>query len=181
MDETLGQVIRRCWPTLKTKSEIAVAALIIRYKLIEMKSTAPLIARIVINEMMAAMARDKMTIEEVRDYREDIPAAIVEIAFLQAEGLIEYRHVKKLFEACWRTPYWTVMDEIIEAGMLDELDESDLLVVVRRVIEANPKVIETVRKGKVAAAGALIGQVMKQAKADPKMIKSLIDQELGLS
>jgi Asp-tRNA(Asn)/Glu-tRNA(Gln) amidotransferase B subunit len=33
----------------------------------------------------------------------------------------------------------------------------------------------------VAAAGALIGQVMKQAKADPKMIKSLIDQELGLS
>ena len=55
-------------------------------------------------------------------------------------------------------------------------DEGALSAAVDRAIEANPDVAAKIRDGKVAAAGALIGQVMKEMKgqADAGRARELI-------
>jgi aspartyl-tRNA(Asn)/glutamyl-tRNA(Gln) amidotransferase subunit B len=60
-------------------------------------------------------------------------------------------------------------------------DDGALAEAVDAVIAANPDVAAKVRDGKVAAAGALIGQVMKQMKgqADAAKVRALILERLG--
>jgi len=60
-------------------------------------------------------------------------------------------------------------------------DEGALSAAVDAVIEANPVVADKVREGKVAAAGALIGQVMKEMKgqADAAKVREMILTKLG--
>ncbi|GAB95716.1 aspartyl-tRNA(Asn)/glutamyl-tRNA(Gln) amidotransferase subunit B [Kineosphaera limosa] len=59
-------------------------------------------------------------------------------------------------------------------------DDSALTQAVQAVIAANPDVADKIRAGKVQAAGALIGQVMKQMKgqADAAKVRTLILAEL---
>jgi aspartyl-tRNA(Asn)/glutamyl-tRNA(Gln) amidotransferase subunit B len=62
-------------------------------------------------------------------------------------------------------------------------DDGALSAAVDAVIAANPAVADKVREGKVAAAGALIGQVMKEMKgqADAAKARELILEKLGAS
>ena len=62
-------------------------------------------------------------------------------------------------------------------------DDGALSAAVDAVIAANPEVADKVREGKVQAAGALIGQVMKQMKgqADAAKARELILTKLGAS
>lgn len=60
-------------------------------------------------------------------------------------------------------------------------DDSALEAAVDKVIEANPDVAQKVRDGKVQAAGALIGQVMKEMRgqADAAKARELIISKLS--
>ena len=60
-------------------------------------------------------------------------------------------------------------------------DDGALAEAVDTVIAANPDVAAKVRDGKVQAAGALIGQVMKEMKgqADAAKVRALILERLG--
>jgi aspartyl-tRNA(Asn)/glutamyl-tRNA(Gln) amidotransferase subunit B len=60
-------------------------------------------------------------------------------------------------------------------------DDTALSAAVDRAIAANPDVAEKVRGGKVAAAGALIGAVMKEMRgqADASRVRELVLQKLG--
>jgi aspartyl-tRNA(Asn)/glutamyl-tRNA(Gln) amidotransferase subunit B len=62
-------------------------------------------------------------------------------------------------------------------------DDEALSAAVDAVIAANPEVADKVREGKVQAAGALIGQVMKEMKgqADAAKARELILEKLGAS
>ena len=62
-------------------------------------------------------------------------------------------------------------------------DDGALSAAVDAVIAANPDVADKVRDGKVQAAGALIGQVMKEMKgqADAAKVRELILEKLGVS
>jgi len=83
---------------------------------------------------------------------------------------------KEMF-ASGRTP-----EEILEEkGLAQISSEDDLAVLVRKVLEDNPKSIDDYRKGKTQAAGYLVGQVMKasQGRANPKMVQELVMRELG--
>ena len=62
-------------------------------------------------------------------------------------------------------------------------DDGALSVAVDTVIAANAEVADKVREGKVQAAGALIGQVMKEMKgqADAAKVRELILTKLGAS
>jgi aspartyl-tRNA(Asn)/glutamyl-tRNA(Gln) amidotransferase subunit B len=59
-------------------------------------------------------------------------------------------------------------------------DEGALGEAVDRAIAANPDVADKIRDGKVAAAGALIGAVMKEmaGKADAARVRELILERL---
>jgi aspartyl-tRNA(Asn)/glutamyl-tRNA(Gln) amidotransferase subunit B len=60
-------------------------------------------------------------------------------------------------------------------------DDSALLTAVDEAIAANPDVAQKIRDGKVAAAGALIGAVMKatRSQADAARVRELILERLS--
>ena len=72
--------------------------------------------------------------------------------------------------------------EVVAArGLAVVSDDTALAAAVDAAIEANPDVAESIRAGRVAAAGALIGAVMKDMKgqADAKKVRELILARLG--
>jgi aspartyl-tRNA(Asn)/glutamyl-tRNA(Gln) amidotransferase subunit B len=73
-------------------------------------------------------------------------------------------------------------DEVVDRrGLAVVSDEGALSEAVDAAIAANPDVAEKIRGGKVAAAGALIGAVMKQMRgqADAGRVRELILEKLG--
>ena len=62
-------------------------------------------------------------------------------------------------------------------------DTGALTAAVDEAIAANPDIATKVRDGKVAAAGALVGAVMKttRGQADAKAVRELILSRLGVS
>ena len=73
-------------------------------------------------------------------------------------------------------------DEVVAArGLAVVSDDTVLLAAVDEAIAASPEVAQKVRDGKVAAAGALVGAVMKatRGQADAARVKQLILDRLG--
>ena len=73
-------------------------------------------------------------------------------------------------------------DEVVAArGLGIVSDEGALGAAVDRAIAANPDVADKIRDGKVAAAGALIGAVMKEMRgqADAGRVRELILEKLS--
>jgi aspartyl-tRNA(Asn)/glutamyl-tRNA(Gln) amidotransferase subunit B len=70
---------------------------------------------------------------------------------------------------------------VVGRGLGIVSDEGALAAAVDRAIEANPDVADKIRAGKVAAAGALIGVVMKdlRGQADASAVRELILAKLG--
>ncbi|PKQ32730.1 MAG: Asp-tRNA(Asn)/Glu-tRNA(Gln) amidotransferase GatCAB subunit B [Actinobacteria bacterium HGW-Actinobacteria-2] len=72
--------------------------------------------------------------------------------------------------------------EVVSArGLAVVSDDGALIAAVDRAIEANPDVAAKIREGKMAAAGALIGAVMKdlRGQADAGRVRELIVERLG--
>ncbi|HWQ28844.1 MAG TPA: hypothetical protein VNN12_07460 [Dehalococcoidia bacterium] len=68
-----------------------------------------------------------------------------------------------------------------ERGLLVVRDDAALARWLDEVFAANPKVVADVRAGKTAAAGRLVGEVMKLAggKADARLVREEIMRRLG--
>ena len=72
--------------------------------------------------------------------------------------------------------------EVVDArGLAVVSDDGALAEAVEAAIAANPDVAERIRAGKVQAAGALIGAVMKamKGKADAGRIREMVLEKLG--
>ncbi len=72
-------------------------------------------------------------------------------------------------------------DEVVAArGLAVVSDESALTTVIDEAIAANPDVVAKIRDGKVAAAGVLVGAVMKatRSQADAPRVRELILERL---
>ncbi len=72
-------------------------------------------------------------------------------------------------------------DVVVARGLEVVSDDSALTAAVDRAIEQNPEVAAKIRDGKAAAAGALIGAVMKELRgqADAARVRELIVEKLG--
>ncbi|MDQ3094963.1 MAG: Asp-tRNA(Asn)/Glu-tRNA(Gln) amidotransferase GatCAB subunit B, partial [Actinomycetota bacterium] len=70
---------------------------------------------------------------------------------------------------------------VVARGLEVVSDDSSLSLAVDRAIEANPDVAAKIRAGKVAAAGALIGAVMKEMRgqADAGRVRELVLEKLS--
>jgi aspartyl-tRNA(Asn)/glutamyl-tRNA(Gln) amidotransferase subunit B len=66
-------------------------------------------------------------------------------------------------------------------GLTQVADAGALGAIVDQVLAANPKAVNDWKKGKAAAKGALVGQVMKatQGKASPAVVNRLLDERLA--
>ncbi len=108
------------------------------------------------------------------------PADVARVQALVDEGKINDKLARQVFDgviAGEGTP-----DEVVEKrGLAVVSDEGALSEAVDRAIEANPDVAAKIRDGKVAAAGALIGAVMKdmRGQADAGRVRELILEKLS--
>jgi aspartyl-tRNA(Asn)/glutamyl-tRNA(Gln) amidotransferase subunit B len=108
------------------------------------------------------------------------PADVARVQALVDEGRVNDKLARQVFDGLLAgegTP-----DEVVERrGLAVVSDEAALSAAVDRAIEANPGVAAKIRDGKVAAAGALIGAVMKEMRgqADAGRVRELVLAKLG--
>ena len=108
------------------------------------------------------------------------PADVARVAALVADGTLNDKLARQVIEGVLAgegTP-----DEVVAGrGLAIVSDEGALTAAVDEAIAANPEVAEKVRSGKVAAAGALVGAVMKatRGQADAARARELILARLG--
>jgi len=108
------------------------------------------------------------------------PARLAGLVKLIDEGAISGKIAKDVFERMTRTgddPAAIVARE----GLTQVADLTALDALVEQAIAANPKAIEDYRRGKTAAAKALVGQVMKASagKANPVVVNQLLQEKLS--
>ncbi|MDQ3615084.1 MAG: Asp-tRNA(Asn)/Glu-tRNA(Gln) amidotransferase subunit GatB [Actinomycetota bacterium] len=108
------------------------------------------------------------------------PSDVARVQALVDEGEINDKLARQVFDGILAgagTP-----DEVVAArGLAVVSDEGALAAAVDRAIESNPGVADKIRDGKVAAAGALIGAVMKEMRgqADAGRVRELILEKLS--
>jgi aspartyl-tRNA(Asn)/glutamyl-tRNA(Gln) amidotransferase subunit B len=108
------------------------------------------------------------------------PADVARVQALVDEGRINDKLARQVFDGVLAgegTP-----DEVVAARGLEVVsDDGALSAAVDNAIAANPDVAEKIRDGKVAAAGALIGAVMKEMRgqADAGRVRELILEKLS--
>ena len=107
------------------------------------------------------------------------PAQVAEVQGMVDAGTLNDKLARQVFDGLLAgegTPA-----EIVEArGLAVVSDDGALSAAVDNAIAANPDVAEKIRGGKVAAAGALIGAVMKEMRgqADAGRVRELILEKL---
>ncbi|MEU7645771.1 Asp-tRNA(Asn)/Glu-tRNA(Gln) amidotransferase subunit GatB [Streptomyces huasconensis] len=110
------------------------------------------------------------------------PEHVARVAELVAKGDLNDKLARQVIEGVLKgegTP-----DEVVEKrGLKVVSDEGALTAAVDEAIAGNAAIAEKIRGGKVAAAGALVGAVMKatRGQADAARVKELILEKLGVS
>ena len=103
------------------------------------------------------------------------PAQVARVSALVQAGTLNDKLAREVLDAILAGE--GDPDDIIEArGLAIVSDDAALLEAVDAAIEANPDIAAKIRTGKTAAAGALVGQVMKatRGRADAARVMQLI-------
>ena len=87
---------------------------------------------------------------------------------------------KEVFEKAVFSDDLDPVKYVADNNLSTKADSGQLLEVVKKAIEANPKAVEDVKNGKQKAIGAIVGFVMKEMKGkyDPGEVNKLIAEEL---
>ena len=108
------------------------------------------------------------------------PAQVARIIALVAEGTLTNKLARQVVEGVLAGE--GEPDAVVEARGLEVVsDDGALGAAVDEAISGNPDVVEKIRGGKAQAAGALIGQVMKEmkGKADAARVRELVVERVG--
>ena len=109
------------------------------------------------------------------------PADIAQIEGLISEGVLTDKMARSVFEG--------LLDgegnvaEVIDSRDLVVVKDDDLLVeAINQALSEAPDIAEKIKSGKVAAAGAIVGAVMKSTKgqADAAKVRTLLLEQLGV-
>jgi len=108
------------------------------------------------------------------------PAEVAEVQKLVDDKTLNDKLARQVFTGLLAGE-GTVSEVIEKRGLALVSDDSALGAAVDKAIEANPDIADKIRDGKVQAAGALIGQVMKEMRgqADAARVRELILEKLG--
>jgi aspartyl-tRNA(Asn)/glutamyl-tRNA(Gln) amidotransferase subunit B len=107
------------------------------------------------------------------------PEHLAGLLRLVDDGTISGKIAKDVFARMVRTGE-TAGAIVRREGLTQVVDAGALGTVVDQVLAANPGVVEDYRRGKKAALGFLVGQVMKatQGKANPAVVNQLLGEKL---
>jgi aspartyl-tRNA(Asn)/glutamyl-tRNA(Gln) amidotransferase subunit B len=102
-------------------------------------------------------------------------AQVAEVQLLVDEGVLNDRMARQVLEAVIAGE--GTARQIVDAkGLAVVSDDGALIAAIDEALAAQPDVLEKIREGKVQAAGAVIGAVMKamQGKADAARVRELV-------
>ncbi len=108
------------------------------------------------------------------------PQQVAEVQALVEDGTINDKLARQVFEGVIAGEGSPA--EVVAARKLAIVsDEVALAAAVNEAISANPDIVDKIKSGKVQAAGALIGSVMKQMRgqADAARVRELILEKIG--
>ena len=108
------------------------------------------------------------------------PQQVAEIQALVENGTINDKLARQVFEGVIAGEGSAA--EVVAVRQLAIVsDEGALAAAVNEAINANPDIVDKIKSGKVQAAGALIGSVMKQMRgqADAARVRELILEKIG--
>jgi aspartyl-tRNA(Asn)/glutamyl-tRNA(Gln) amidotransferase subunit B len=131
---------------------------------------------------MGELARSANESGKALDELSITPEQVARVTALVASGDLNDKLARQVIEGVLAgegTP-----DEVVEKrGLKVVSDEGALTAAVDEAIAGNPAIADKIRGGKVAAAGALVGAVMKatRGQADAARVKELILERLGVS
>ncbi len=134
-----------------------------------------LISNWIMTEVLRELNREGKEIDETRL----TPELFTELLRLLEEGVISSTAAKKVLVEVYETGRHPA--EIVEEkGLKQESDESALLAICQKILEAHPKEVEKYRKGKKNVIGFFVGQVMRETrgKANPKVVNQLLTRLL---
>ena len=129
----------------------------------------------VIGELSAFLNKGNLNIQDSKVDAKNLGNLILRIE----DKTISNKMAKEIFEEMWnssKTP-----DEIISSkGLQQVTDEKEILALIDKSIEENPKQVEQFKSGKDKLLGFFVGQVMKssQGKANPQQVNELIKKRL---
>jgi aspartyl-tRNA(Asn)/glutamyl-tRNA(Gln) amidotransferase subunit B len=108
------------------------------------------------------------------------PPRLAGLLRLVEDGTISGKIAKDVFEKMFRSGE-EAATIVAREGLRQVADEGALAAIVERVIADNPRIVEDFRRGKTAAAQALVGQVMKATggRANPALAKRLVEEKLS--
>ncbi|MGH3187614.1 MAG: Asp-tRNA(Asn)/Glu-tRNA(Gln) amidotransferase subunit GatB [Streptosporangiaceae bacterium] len=136
-------------------------------------------AGVELSALAVTPAQVARTAEQVQSALAITPAQVARIADLVATGTLNDRLARDVIDAVLAGE--GDPDQVVAArGLAVVSDEGALTAAVDKAIAANPDVAAKVRDGKVAAAGPLVGAVMKatKGKADAARVRELILERL---
>jgi aspartyl-tRNA(Asn)/glutamyl-tRNA(Gln) amidotransferase subunit B len=110
------------------------------------------------------------------------PQDIKQVEELIASGALNDKLARQVFEALIAQE--GSVAEIVEArGLAVVSDDGALLAAIDEALAASPDVAEKILSGKIQAAGAIVGAVMKATKgqADAAKVRALLLERLGVS
>jgi aspartyl-tRNA(Asn)/glutamyl-tRNA(Gln) amidotransferase subunit B len=110
------------------------------------------------------------------------PSRLAGLLRLIEDGTISGKIAKTVFERMLATRE-EARTIVQREGLTQVADAGALEVLVEAAIAGNPRAVDDFRKGKIAAAKALVGQVMKASggKANPAMVSKLVEEKLTKS
>ncbi len=109
------------------------------------------------------------------------PAQILRVEELVATGALNDKLARQVFDGIIAGEGG--VDEVVAArGLAVVSDDSALLAAIDAALEEQPDVAEKIRGGKVQAAGAIVGSVMKatRGQADAAKVRALLLERLGV-
>ncbi len=134
------------------------------------------IANWIIGDLLGALNKDGLDIEDSRIAAVDLAALVGRIS----DNTISGKIAKDVFEAMWAGD--GTADALIESrGLRQITDSSAIEAVVDKVIADNPGQVAEYRAGKDKLIGFFVGQVMKdtQGKANPGQVNKMLKDKLS--
>jgi aspartyl-tRNA(Asn)/glutamyl-tRNA(Gln) amidotransferase subunit B len=137
--------------------------------------------KIVSNWIMSELLREIPADDETALAASPVPPKnLAGLLRLIDRGTISGKIAKDVFEKMFRSG--ADADTIVtREGLTQVADTGALAAIIEQILAANPKAVLDWKRGKKAAAGALVGQVMKatQGKANPGVVNSLLQEKLS--
>ena len=110
------------------------------------------------------------------------PADIIEVEQLIGAGELTDKLARSVFEGVIAGE-GSVSEVISSRGLKVVSDDTALIAAIEQALAEQPDVAEKIKSGKVQAAGAIVGAVMKatQGQADAAKVRALLLQQLGIA